>query len=219
MDKQRFEERLAEGAGKVGVSLSAAQVQQLSRLAEELLRWNQKVNLTAITEDGEVAEKHMIDSLAVWPEVEGSAHLLDLGAGAGFPGLPLKVAFPSMAVTLVDAVAKKVGFIKQMVASLGLAPGARGLHLRANGLPTKEGLPVVDLVISRALMDLEPWMSLASAYVAPGGRVVAMMGQSPGPERAKRAVEAAGLQWVSLREYRLPFSDDPRAVVVAKRQG
>src|SRR5688572_25375968 len=119
----------------------------------ELLEWNAKVNLTAITEHAEVLEKHFLDSLAVLPEVEGAASLLDLGAGAGFPGLPLKIARPALAMTLVDAVGKKVGFLKATIAALGLKE-ARGLHARAEGHPEKEGIPRAELLIARAFMDL-----------------------------------------------------------------
>ena len=118
----------------------------------ELIKWNAKVNLTAITAPEEVLEKHFLDSLAVLPEVEGAASLLDLGAGAGFPGLPLKLARPWMAVTLVDAVGKKVGFLKAAIAALGLKE-ARGLHARAEGKPEAEGMPRAELLIARAFRD------------------------------------------------------------------
>ena len=219
MDNQAFQERVREGATRLGVTLGANTLADFSRFAAELLRWNAKVNLTAITDWKEVAEKHMIDSLGAWSELEGAQSVLDLGAGAGFPGLPLKLARPSWDITMVDAVAKKVAFIKQMVVTLGLHPGARALHLRVNGHADNEGLGRFDALVSRALMDLEPWMQLASNYVSPGGRVVAMMGQSPGEVRARRAVEAAGLVFVHLREYALPFSGDARAVVLAQRPG
>jgi 16S rRNA (guanine527-N7)-methyltransferase len=179
----------------------------------ELIKWNAKVNLTAITAPGEVLEKHFLDSLAVLPEVDGAASLLDLGAGAGFPGLPLKIARPALAVTLVDAVGKKVGFLKATIAALGLKE-ARGLHARAEGKPEKEGIPRAELLIARAFMDLPDWLDLAPAYVLPGGRVVAMLGKAqPDAELQARAVER-NLRFVSARQYRLPFSGAERQVAV-----
>jgi 16S rRNA (guanine527-N7)-methyltransferase len=183
----------------------------------ELIRWNAKVNLTAITAPEEVLEKHFLDSLAVLPEVEGAASLLDLGAGAGFPGLPLKIARPALVVTLVDAVGKKVGFLKATIAALGLKE-ARGLHARAEGRPEAEGIPRAELLIARAFMDLPDWLDLAPAYVLPGGRVVAMLGKAqPDSELQARAVER-GLRFVSARQYRLPFSGAERQVAVFTKE-
>jgi 16S rRNA (guanine527-N7)-methyltransferase len=179
----------------------------------ELLKWNAKVNLTAITAPEEVLEKHFLDSLAVLPEVEGAASLLDLGAGAGFPGLPLKIARPELSVTLVDAVGKKVGFLKAAIAALGLKD-ARGLHARAEGKPESEGIPRAEVLIARAFMDLPDWLNLAPAYVLPGGRVVAMLGKAwPESELRARAAER-NLSLSSSRQYRLPFSGAERQIAV-----
>jgi 16S rRNA (guanine527-N7)-methyltransferase len=217
VDNREFEARLAEGAKALGLSLPEHVGTGLWRLKDELLRWNARVNLTAITAPEEVLEKHFLDSLAVLPEVAGAASLLDLGAGAGFPGLPLKLALPDLDVTLVDAVAKKVGFLKQAIATLGLAPKARALHVRAGGRPEAEGLPRVEVVISRALMEFGAWAQLGQAYLVPGGRLVAMLGQPLPREEAERLATASGLVLRDAREYRLPFSGASRQVLVATR--
>jgi 16S rRNA (guanine527-N7)-methyltransferase len=179
----------------------------------ELIRWNARVNLTAITAPEEVLEKHFLDSLAVLPEVEGAATLLDLGAGAGFPGLPLKIARPQLAVTLVDAVGKKVSFIKATVAAMGLKD-VRAIHARAEGQPEAEGLPRAQLLIARAFMDLTDWLALAPAYVQPGGRVVAMLGKAQPDSELRARADERGLSFVSQRQYRLPFSGAERQVAV-----
>lgn len=194
-----MDKTLSEGVKKLGLSLPNGAERQLTAFANELLKWNQKVNLTAITAPDEVVDKHLLDSLAVLPEVSGAGRLLDLGAGAGLPGIPLAVALPGLEVTLVDAVAKKVGFMKHVIAMLGLAGRVKAVHARALGDPAKEGLPLADVVISRALMEVEGWRALARAYVAPGGRIVAMLGQTQDP---------------GARRYALPLSGDPRAVSV-----
>ncbi len=204
--------RLSEGAQRMGLALSEGAVGQLCRLGDELLRWNKKVNLTAITEEGDVIEKHFLDSLAVASEVGAADSLLDLGSGAGFPALPLAIALPSLQATLVDAVAKKVGFSKHVIAQLGLAPRVKALHQRAAGNPEREGLPLSSCVVARALMDLGPWLKLASAYLRPGGQVLAMVARLP--EALPQLATAAGLSVVATRSYRLPFSNDPRAVAV-----
>jgi 16S rRNA (guanine527-N7)-methyltransferase len=213
VDNTRFFDQLQQGCQVLGVGVSEDVPSKLLRLMNELLKWNAKVNLTAITEPEEVLEKHFLDSLAVLPEVEGAASLLDLGAGAGFPGIPLKLARPALTVTLVDAVGKKVGFLKAAIATLGLK-GARGLHARAEGNPEDEGIPRAELLIARAFMDLPDWLNLAPAYLLPGGRVVAMLGKAqPDEELHARAAERK-LRLISARQYRLPFSGAGRQVAV-----
>lgn len=194
-----MDKTLSEGASKLGISLPPGAPELLLSYARELLKWNQKVNLTAITAPDEVVEKHLLDSLAVLPEVQGARSLLDLGAGAGLPGIPLALALPELQVTLVDAVAKKVGFMKHAIAILGLAGRVRAVHARAEGKPDAEGLPRAEVVISRALVEVQGWRALATPYVAPGGRIVAMLGHTADP---------------TARRYTLPLSGDPRAVAV-----
>jgi 16S rRNA (guanine527-N7)-methyltransferase len=209
----RFFDQLQQGCQALGVGVSEDVPPKLLRLMNELIRWNAKVNLTAITAPEEVLEKHFLDSLAVLPEVEGAGSLLDLGAGAGFPGLPLKLARPALTVTLVDSVGKKAGFLKAAIATLGLRD-ARGLHARAEGNPETEGIPRAEVLIARAFMDLPDWLNLAPAYLLPGGRVVAMLGKaSPDAELQARASER-GLRLLSARQYRLPFSGAERQIAV-----
>ena len=218
MDEARFSERLGEGCRALGVSVGPEVPERLRRLMGELLKWNAKVNLTAITAEDEVVEKHFLDSLAVLPEVEGAASVLDVGAGAGFPGLPLKLARPGLAVTLVDAVGKKVSYLKAVIASpaLGLL-GTRAVHTRAEGRPEAEGLPRCERVLARAFMDLPDWLDLAPTYLAPGGQVVAMLGKALGDAELRAQAEARGLTLVSARAYRLPFSGAERQVVAFAR--
>lgn len=217
MDNARFADQLASGCSALGITVGPDVGPKLQRLMAELLKWNAKVNLTAITAPEEVLEKHFLDSLAVLPEVKGATSLLDLGAGAGFPGLPLKLELPELGVTLVDTVGKKIAFIKAAAASLGLV-GVRGLHARAEGKPETEGIPRAQVLIARAFMDLPDWLNLAPAYVEEGGRVVAMLGkQQTDAELQSRAAER-NLRVVSARSYRLPFSGAERQVAVFAKQ-
>ncbi|RKG99499.1 16S rRNA (guanine(527)-N(7))-methyltransferase RsmG [Corallococcus carmarthensis] len=217
MDNARFADQLASGCSALGVTVGPDVGPQLQRLMAELLKWNAKVNLTAITAPEEVLEKHFLDSLAVLPEVTGATSLLDLGAGAGFPGLPLKLVLPSMGVTLVDTVGKKVAFIKAAAASLGLT-GVRGLHARAEGKPETEGIPRAQVLIARAFMDLPDWLGLAPAYVEEGGRVVAMLGKAQTDAELQARAAERNLRVVSARAYRLPFSGAERQVAVFAKQ-
>jgi 16S rRNA (guanine527-N7)-methyltransferase len=202
------------GAAKLGLDLVPGTFGALEIWADELLKWNARVNLTAITAPLEIVEKHLLDSLAVLPEVAGATTLLDLGAGAGLPGIPLAVALPDISVTLVDAVNKKVAFIKHVVVKLGLAKRVRAVHLRAAGAPASEGLALAEVVIARALMDVEQWVPFALPYLAPGGRLVAMLARPPSREVLEQLAGKHRMRVASLRSFTLPSSGDPRAVAV-----
>jgi len=216
VDNRALQTRLVEGAAALGVTLPESAASLLLRYSAELLRWNAKVNLTAITDPAEVVEKHLLDSLAVAPEVAGAGTLLDMGCGAGLPGLPLKVLQPELGVTLVDSVAKKIGFVKAAVAALGLQ-GVTAVHQRLAGHPDAEGLPRAGVVISRAFTELPAFLPLAAPYLAePGGRVVAMLGKAPDDLAA--AAARAGLRLQALRRYALPFSGAERHVAVFQPQ-
>ncbi len=168
------------------------------------------MNLTAITDPGELAEKHLVDSLALVPEVRGAATLLDIGSGAGLPGIPLAVALPSLTVTCCDTVAKKVAFLKAVAAELDL--DVRGVAARAAGEPAREGLPLAEVVVSRALAEPGKWLPLAVRYLAPGGRVLATLGRDVDEEALRRSGEVAGLALATLRRFELPRSRSQRAV-------
>lgn len=217
MDKAADVEALREGLRALDLRLEDAPLEVLLRFRDELLKWNRKVNLTAITDPREVLEKHFFDSLAVMPEVPAAGSVLDLGAGAGFPGIPWKIARRELDVTLVDTVGKKVAFMKNALASLRLVPGARALHARAEGDPEKEGLPLVELAVSRAFKDVAEWVPLAAKYLRPEGRVLAMLGQLPSEAEFDRATGESGLRRLSVRQYRLPWSGAERAVAVFGR--
>jgi 16S rRNA (guanine527-N7)-methyltransferase len=173
--------------------------------------------LTAITEPPEVIEKHLLDSIAVLPElarVPDGSTVLDFGAGAGFPGLPLKVLRPGLQVVMVESVGKKVGFIKHAVARLQLGPLARGVQVTAAGDPAREKLPLADVAISRAFAEPSVFVPLARSYLTAHGQVVCMLGK-PGDEGASRELAVReSLNWLGQRTYRLPFGGADRAVSV-----
>ncbi len=165
------------GATSLGVQVPLDAAEALFWLGSELLRWNAKVNLTAIVHPNDVLDKHILDSLALVPVLAAeSQSLLDVGTGAGFPGLPLALLRPELRVWLVDSVAKKVGFLKHAVAGLGLAPRVRAVHATLKGVPAEEGLPPMDAVVSRAFRDVPRWVALGGLYLRPGGQLLAMAG-------------------------------------------
>ncbi len=212
-----FAETLADGARALGIPLDAPAREKLARYADRLLAWNRKVNLTAITDPAELAEKHLVDSLALVPEVAGARTLLDVGSGAGLPGIPLAIALPGLAVTCCDTVAKKVAFVKAVSAELDVP--VRGVAVRAAGEPEAEGLPRAEVVVSRAFAEPGGWLPLAARYLAPGGRVLATLGRESDEAALRAAGEAAGLALRTLRRFTLPASGARRAVATFVRTG
>jgi len=205
---------LLEGSRALGLSLIPAQADALSWMAGELVRWSSRINLTAILDPIEMADKHILDSLSVLRALPpGPLEVLDAGAGAGFPGLPLGIAREDLSVTLVDAVAKKVGFLKHVIAHLGLAPRIRAIHRTLQGNPTREGLATVDVAVSRALAEPARWATLASPYLRPGGTLVVMAG-SDAP-----ATPLPGWTGPTVDRFRLPLTGDGRTLLSYRKAG
>ena len=212
-----FRRTLEQGVQALGLALHDGALEKLERYADRLLAWNRKVNLTAITDPAEMAEKHLVDSLALLPDAAGATTLLDVGSGAGLPGIPLAIALPSLDVTCCDSAAKKVAFVKAVAAELGLR--VRGVAARAEGEPEREGLPRAEVVVSRALADPERWLPLAARYLVPGGRVLVTLGREADEQVLLRAGATAGLKLLGLRRFALPRSGALRAVASFAARG
>ena len=201
--------KIEEGAAQMGVRLGPEQIKQLGRHVDLMLKWNKSVNLTAITDPDEVAEKHVLDSLAVVP-VLPSGSLLDAGSGAGFPGIPVAIARPDLEVSLVDSVQKKVAFLKSALAELRL-PRVKAHAVRLEGDPSKEDLPRVHAAVSRAYATPKEWLPLAVQYVLPGGVAICMLG--PSDECPPRLGDLVLQQELG---YALPVSGAQRRLAIYK---
>lgn len=207
-----FRQVLAEGLAALGLSLDAGALQRLERFADLLGKWNRKVNLTAATDPAGLAETHLVDSLALLRVLGPARTVLDVGSGAGLPGVALACARPALQVTCCDAAGKKVAFVKAAAAVLGLT--VRGVAVRARGAPEREGLPRADLVVSRALADPGRWLPLGVHYLAPGGRLVAMLGRAADDPRLAALGAPLRLDLREVDRFTLPRSGAVRANAV-----
>jgi 16S rRNA (guanine527-N7)-methyltransferase len=210
---------LQEGAAALGLALSAATLEQFALYLTELKRWNARVNLTALTEPRDIVVKHFLDSLAVLPYLKGAASLADLGSGAGFPGLALKLARPDLTLTLVEAREKKAAFLEYMVACLKL-PGVEVVQVHLTPLLARRWGPRFAAVTSRATFSLEWFLELAAPLLLPEGWVLALKGPHlPEAEwtAAANRGDSLGLSPLEALEYSLPLSGEPRLLVRARR--
>ena len=173
---------LVEGAEAFGIRLNEKQVEAFDLYLEELLKWNRKINLTAIRSEKGIVLKHFLDSLTAYSHLSKPSSLLDIGSGAGFPGIPLKMVEPSLEITLIDSVRKKVDFQKHIIRTLGLK-GIEAIHGRVQDKEVIQSFGErFDTVISRAFSDLQTLLILSFPFLKKGGVVLAMKGERKGEE-------------------------------------
>ena len=173
MDKDRLTRLFLQASQEVSVSLSAQQVELFWLYLQELLDWNRTFSLTGIKNPDDIIIKNFIDSLTPLPYLDSSCRLLDIGSGAGFPSIPLKIASPALEVQVVEASRKKVSFIKHLIRTLGLK-GVSVLHSRVEEMEQPER--PFHTIISRAFRRPAPLLQLVSPLMEPSTTLVAMLG-------------------------------------------
>jgi 16S rRNA (guanine527-N7)-methyltransferase len=200
-------ERLAHGAATLGVDLTAADAARLLRLLDELERWNRTYNLTAIRDRDEMFTHHLLDSLSIHTDLQGTS-VADVGTGAGFPGLPLAVLNPQRRFTLIDSNGKKIRFVQHAARTLGLA-NVEGLHGRVE---TIEGR-IFDTVVARAFAPLPELVAQVAPLCSSQTQVLAMKGKWPQTE-----IDGLPATWRQPggRELSIPGLNEARCVVVLK---
>jgi 16S rRNA (guanine527-N7)-methyltransferase len=199
---------LRRGLLALGVGLSDEQVAGLERYLALLEKWNRVYNLTAIREPERMVTHHVLDSLAILPHVRGP-RLLDVGSGAGLPGIPLALAAPGLEVTLLDSSHKKAAFLQQAVAELRLA-NATVVAERIEAWQTDARF---DTIVSRAFADLGEFVSAAARLLAPGGTLAAMKGVHPHDEIERLP---AGFRVREVLQLAVPLLDAERHLVLVE---
>ncbi len=210
-----FHDALRRGLDAFRLPVPPDALARLEQFADRLLAWNRKVNLTRITAPAEVAEKHLVDALLLLPAIASARTLLDVGSGAGIPGVPLACVRRDLEVTCCDSVAKKIAFVKAVSAELDVR--VRGIAVRAGGEPDAEKLPRADAVVSRALAEPEAWVPLGARYLADGGVLLAMLGREADRARLEDVGARSGLALASLETFVLPLSGSARAIAAWRR--
>jgi 16S rRNA (guanine527-N7)-methyltransferase len=196
---------LIQGAQQLGLTLGAADANRMLKLLDELDDWNQRMNLTAIRERASQMTKHLLDSLSVARFIHG-AHVLDVGTGAGFPGLPLAIVMPQVQFTLLDSTAKKLKFIDHAAQLIG-AGNVQTVHTRAESFRPHERF---DTVVSRAVGAVGVFVEWAGHLCIGGGRLLAMKGRYPTEELQKLP---SGWKVAAVHRLSVPGLDEERHLV------
>ena len=215
----RWGQLIATGAAELGAQVTPAQIEVLACHAAELLKWNQKINLTRISDPDVMALKHYVDSLACIPHIPADADVLDIGTGGGFPGIPVAVVARPRSVLMIDSVGKKVSFLQHAIRLLGLT-NAQARHARAQELQAEDDYrEFFDRVVCRALADMTQIRDLAFPLLKPGGLVVALKGRVDRVVQESRCLEAHDKREsrpadIQIATYRLPVLNEERNLVL-----
>ena len=214
------------GAKQFGIKVDQSQVDQFAVHSIELVKWNQKINLTTITDPFEIAVKHVLDSLVPAVFLPPRAALLDMGSGGGFPGITLKIFMPSLAVTLIDASRKKVNFLKHVIRTLKLE-NIEARHIRAEDLALESShVNAHDVIISRAFSALSQFADLSRPLLNKGGIIIALKAEIDQTEldelKSGRSDELLIAEIdderysMNFKKYLLPFVEANRTIITLR---
>jgi 16S rRNA (guanine527-N7)-methyltransferase len=225
---EKWQSLIYEGAKELDIQIDKRKIKDFAIHALELMKWNQKTNLTAITDPFEVAVKHFLDSVVPVKAIPSNASLLDIGSGGGFPGIPLKISLPSLSVTLIDASRKKVSFLKHIIRMLELK-NIDALHIRAEAFANKPGVEKrFDVIISRALSSMTTFVLTAFPLLKKEGAIIAMKGNvsdddiqalrsSINKRNTIQMEEDTESFKINVKRYSLPYLKSNRSMVSLKK--
>lgn len=209
-----------KGLELLEINLSDLQIKQFVDYYEILVNWNKLMNLTSITEFMEVIQKHFLDSLSIVKVLRpGSEKILDVGTGAGFPGIPIKIAFPDTEVVLMDSLNKRVRFLEEVITNLGLK-NIKAFHGRAEDFGrNKLYREAFDLCTSRAVAKLSVLSEYCIPFVKKGGKFIPYKSGNIKEEleESKNAIKILGGSIKDQKEFTLPLTDIKRTFIVIEK--
>ena len=219
MEKQEFKAKLKEEAMQFGIELSEKQQDNFYNYMKLLLDWNEKINLTAITEPKEIITKHFVDSLSITSYINENDRILDIGTGAGFPGIPIKIVLEKNEITLLDSLNKRINFLNEVIEKLDLK-NIQAVHGRAEEFNKIDGnRESYDIVVSRAVAKLNVLLEYMLPFVKLNGKCICMKSADIDEElkEAKNAIKILGGEIEKIDEIILKNTDIKRKIIVIKK--
>ncbi len=219
MEKEVFSQDLLKKARMLGIELNENQIEMFYNYMNLLIEWNEKMNLTAIIEPKEIILKHFIDSITIKQYVKENDEVLDIGTGAGFPGIPLKIVEENSKITLLDSLNKRITFLQEVINKLNLKD-IRGIHSRAEEFVKQKGeREKYDIVTSRAVARLNVLLEYMLPFTKIGGSCICMKANNTEEElqEAEKAINILGGKIEKVDKIILPESDIERNIIIIKK--
>ncbi len=219
MEKKEFSELLKNGMKKLEIEITEKQIEQFYLYMKLLLEWNEKINLTAIVEPKEVIQKHFIDSATIIKHLTKAKKIIDIGTGAGFPGIPVKIIKPEIEVVLLDSLNKRIMFLEELILKLELK-NIKSIHSRAEEAgKNKDYREKFDVVVSRAVANMSTLSEYTIPFIKIGGKGIYLKGSEIDEEleQSKKAINVLGGKIEKIENFTLPDSDIKRNNVIIRK--
>ena len=219
MEEKEFKEKLKKNADIIGVSLDEKMLEKFYNYKKLVVEWNENINLTAITDDLEFIVKHFIDSITINKYIEPNKTIIDIGTGAGFPGIPLKILNTGNKIVLLDSLNKRLKVLEDIINKIGLE-NVTTLHGRAEeSFKNKEYREKYDIAVSRAVAALNVLVELMLPAVKVGGICICMKGNNADIEieEARKAIKELGGEIINIEKVNLPELNLERNIIIIKK--
>ena len=219
MDFEEFKKKMKFYLEELSIMFNEEQYKKFYKYMNLLLEWNEKINLTAITNKEDIILKHFIDSLTISKYIDKNSKLIDVGTGAGFPGIPIKIYRDDLEITLLDSLNKRINFLNEVIKELKLE-NIVAIHGRAEEIGrNKKYREYFDVATSRAVANLSTLSEYLVPFVKEDGIIISMKGDNieEEQEEAKRAIKVLGAKIKKIDKFELPKSDIKRSLVILKK--